>query len=83
MLIRHQILLLVPLINLVLCHLLMMLFFTCGVEVARSLKALQKEKRAKLKANQHKSVDTINEQIAFFKSMCVPNAEKSKHDDMW
>ena len=54
----------------------------CGAEVARSLKSLKKERNAKLKANQHESVDTLNKEIALLKSMCVPNAEKSKHDDI-
>lgn len=54
----------------------------CGAKIACSLKVLQKENSAKLKANQHKSVDTLSKEITFFKSVCIPNAEKSKHDDI-
>ena len=54
----------------------------CGAEVACSLKSLQKKRSTKLKANQHESVDTLNKHLALLKSMCVPNAEKSKHDDI-
>ena len=54
----------------------------CGAEVARSLKSLKKERSRKLKGNQPDSVDTLNKEIALLKSMCVPNAEKSEHDDI-
>lgn len=58
------------------------LLHMCGTEIARSLKWLQKEKIAKMRANQCDSVETIDKEIAFLKSMCIPNAEKSKHDDI-